>query len=490
VKARFTGLSKSRFCYGLQCLRQLWWRVHEPDAPELVAPPWLQVVFARGHRIGELAQAEFPGGVLVGREYYETEEKIADTSAALQANAPAIYEASFSADGVFVAVDVLERRERGHGIVEVKSTLGVKEQFIPDVAIQLHVLREAGVDVRRVEVMHLNRECRFPDLSNLFVREDVTEAAEEFLPQIPGHLRRMKEVLDGLLPPTEPGAQCDSPYECPFASRCCPALPEDHVSTLYRARSSVATLLANSVESIRDIPADVELPLIAARQARAVKAGTVVVEPGLAAALAALAPPIAFLDFETINPAVPVWNGCGPYQQVPVQLSCHVVDARGAVRHHQHLASGSEDPRPAIADAIVEACAGARTVVAYNASFERSCIEHVAEHVPARREALLDVARRLVDLLPIVRENVYHPDFGGGFSMKAVAPALVQGMSYDALAIGDGGAASAALESLLLGNGAIPQDERQALRAQLLEYCGQDTLAMVKVVERLQQLAR
>ena len=82
---RRTSLSKSRFCYGLQCLRQLWWRVHGPDASELVAPASLQAVFARGHRVGELAQAEFAGGVLIGREYFQTAEKIADTRAALAA---------------------------------------------------------------------------------------------------------------------------------------------------------------------------------------------------------------------------------------------------------------------------------------------------------------------------------------------------------------------------------------------------------------------
>jgi predicted RecB family nuclease len=483
------SLSKSRFCYGLQCLRQLWWRVHEPDAPQLVAPASLQAVFARGHRVGELAQAEFPGGVLIGREYFQTAEKIADTRTALDARAPAVYEASFSAHDVFVAVDVLERRRNGHVLVEVKSTLDVKDQFIPDVAIQLHVLRESGVAVRRAELMHLNRECRFPDLSNLFVREGVTEPAEAFLPEIPGHLRRMKKALDGKVPPSDPGERCTTPYECPFIGRCCAPVPDDHVSTLYKGGKRAAALLADGVESIRDIPDDFALPAIAARQVRAVKKGNMVVEPGLAEALAALAPPIAFLDFESINPPVPVWNGCGPFQHVPVQMSCHVLGARGALRHREFLAEGGEDPRLAIAAAVVEACGDARTVVAYNASFERRCIEHLAEQVPAQRKPLLAIAKRLVDLLPIVRENVYHPKFGGSFSMKAIAPALVPGLGYDDLEIGDGGTASAALETLLLGADEISGAERNDIRAQLLEYCAQDTLAMVQVVERLREFA-
>ena len=79
---RSGSLSKSRFCAGLQCLRQLWWRVHEPDAPELRPDPDLQTVFDRGHRVGDAARTAFPGGVLVDREPWE----IAGSSAAMRSS--------------------------------------------------------------------------------------------------------------------------------------------------------------------------------------------------------------------------------------------------------------------------------------------------------------------------------------------------------------------------------------------------------------------
>ncbi|MGB8932183.1 MAG: DUF2779 domain-containing protein [Anaeromyxobacteraceae bacterium] len=482
-------LSKSRFCYGLQCLKQLWWRVHEPDAPELKPDASLQAIFSQGHSVGELAQRQFHGGTLIGHEYWQIPEKVADTTAALAARAPVIFEAAFQADGVFVAVDALELRKRRHSLIEVKSSTKVKDQYIPDAAIQLHVLRQSGVDVPRVELMHLNSDCRFPDLSDLFVREDVTKAAEAFLPAIPGHLKRMKAALAGKLPAVEAGPCCDEPYECPFKARCLPAVDDDHVSTLYIGGGIAAKLLANGVDLIREIPDETKLSAIQARQVRSVKAGKVVAEDGLAEALAALEAPVAYLDFETINPAIPVWQGCGPFMQVPVQMSCHVVGAGGAMAHHEHLADGPNDPRPAMAEAVVRACDGAKTVVAYNAPFERRCLEHLAEHVPSQRAALNAVAKKLIDLLPIVRNHVYHPGFGGSFSMKSVAPALVPGIDYSELEIGEGGTASTVLAGMLLNGGAITPAERKRLRAHLLEYCGLDTLAMVKIVERLRELA-
>jgi hypothetical protein len=215
-----TRLSKSRFCSGLQCVRQLWWRVHEPDAPELEAGADLQSVFDRGHRIGELAQAEFPGGVLVNAEPWQIAEKCSATRAALAAGAPAVFEASFVADETFVAIDVLRRLDQGFALVEVKSTYSVKPQFVSDVAIQVHVARAAGIDVRRAQVMHLAGGRRRGDGPENFTRVDVTAEVEAFLPSVPEHLHRMREALGGLLPVVKPGPHCGLPYECPFVGRC------------------------------------------------------------------------------------------------------------------------------------------------------------------------------------------------------------------------------------------------------------------------------
>ncbi len=478
-------LSKSRFCQGLQCHKQLWLRVHEPDAPELAVDPKLQAVFDRGHLVGEAARERFPGGVLVEGDHREPRRWIEQTRRALAGGAGCLFEAAFEADGVFVAVDVLERTRRGFVFAEVKSTLEVKEPHVPDVAIQLHVARRAGLAVRRADVMHLNRDCTHPDLSNLFVRENVTAAARALLPSIPRQIRRMQRMLAGPCPPIEPGDQCIDPYPCPFIERCWPRLPRHHVSTLYRiGRRRADQLVADGYELIRDLPEDLPLSPPAGRQRRAVRSRKLVVEPGLAAALEAIRPPVAFLDFETVSPPIPVWPGCHPYQAVPVQLSCHVAGGRGA-RHHAFLAEAGPDPRPAVADAVARACGDARTVVAWNARFEADCLAHLAEAVPGRRSALLTIRERLVDLLPIVRDHVYHPDFLGSFSLKAVAPALGEGVSYDALAIADGDAASAALEALLLRPDTLPAGERRRLRKELLCYCAQDTLALVKIHERL-----
>jgi hypothetical protein len=107
------GLSKSRYTAGLQCHKQLWWRVHEPDAPELVPDAETQKRFDTGVQVGVVARNYVPGGVLIDLPNTDYEGKVADTQRAIRTGAPAIYEASFLAGQVFAAVDILVREPAG-----------------------------------------------------------------------------------------------------------------------------------------------------------------------------------------------------------------------------------------------------------------------------------------------------------------------------------------------------------------------------------------
>lgn len=490
ILPRLIGLSKSRVMAGLQCHKLLWWMVHEPTAPELQPDELVQAAMDRGTRVTEIARSYVPGGVMIDLPYNAYAERLARTRQALQDGVPAIYEASFGADGVFVAVDILKRDDRSFRLIEVKSTTSVKEHHIPDVAVQAHVLRQNGLDLAGIEVMHLNRECAYPDLSNLFVRSDVTEMAAAVEESVPRWVAQQLEMLQGPVPEVPIGDHCTTPYECPFITRCWPTLPSHHVSTLYAMKRRASEFDERGYRTIYDLPRDVALGPIADRQRRAVQEGRIIVEPTLARALDVFVFPIAFLDFETVSLAVPVWEGCHPYDTVSVQFSCHVQEADGRVTHHEWLAEGPDDPRPALAERLVRACESARTVVAYNADFERRCIEQMAEVLPALAAPLHSIVARLVDPLPVVRNHVYHPDFGGSFSLKSVLPTLVPDLRYDNLAISDGGTASLELERLLFSGDGLDPAVRERLRSDLLRYCHQDTWGLVRLLDRLRELAR
>lgn len=482
-------LSKSRFTAGLQCHRLLWWRVHEPDAPELVPDAATQAIFDQGTNVGELARTYVPGGTLVDFDPRQLDEKVEATAELMRTRTPAIYEASFFADRVFVAVDILERAGNAWRIVEVKSTTQLKEAHLPDAAVQAHVLRRAGVAVRSVELMHLNRRCRYPDLSSLFVREDITAPVDAELPGLPARIGEQLAMLEGPLPEVAIGAHCSDPYDCPFRSRCWADVPADHVTTLYYAGRKAWELLAEGYRMVQDVPERLCANAASRRQRRALIEGRTIVEPSLAAALEAFGGPLAFLDFETVAPAVPAWDGCAPYDAVPAQFSVHREDGHGGHDYFSWLPVAPGDPRGSIARALVAACEGAARIVAYNVGFERRCVRSLAEHLGGElARSLAGVEERLVDLLPLVRDHVYHPGFGGSFSLKAVLPALVGGDGYGMLEVREGATASALLDRLAR-DAAMEAEERAHVSAALAAYCSQDTWATVLLLGRLRELA-
>ena len=445
---------------------------------------------AWGRRVGEAARQAFPGGVVIPSSAGATRDALEATRAAVVGGAERLYEAAFEHGGVFVAIDILDRRRRGWRLGEVKSSTHVKPEHVPDAAIQTWVARGAGLEIDGVGIVHLDRDCVYPDLSHLFRTEDVTEAVGAELPRVAAQVRRQRRLLGGPLPAAEPGERCRVPHACPFLARCWEATPPDHVSTLYYGGRRARELLGAGIERIRDIPADVELTGVQDRQRRAVCGDCVVVDDGLDEALDAFDAPHAYLDFETISPAIPQWDGCRPYDQVPVQFACVRAGAAEPTLVHEHLAAGAQDPRPALARALVAACEGAATIFAWNASFEQRCVAHLMEAVPEEATGLERVWDRLQDLLPVVREHVYAPAFAGSFSLKRVLPALLPELAYDDLEVRGGTVASVELERLLLRPDEVDSEEVEGLRRALLAYCRRDVEGLLALHRWLGARAR
>lgn len=482
-------LSKSRFVAGTQCHKLLWWKVHEPGAVELQPDKVLQDRFDQGRQVERIARGRFSGGVLIDVPHEAVEHLLYETQNALRAAVPAIFEAGFLADHTFIAADVLQREAAGFRLIEVKSSASVKDEHIPDAAVQVHVLRASGVDVHHAEVMHLNKEFRFPDQGDLFVREDVTERVEAWLPGVAPEIAAQVAMLDGPLPEVPIGRHCFEPRECPFMQRCWPDHP-DHIMKLYNiGPKRGCDYMSVGIHSIGSIPPKQKLPDAARRQIRSLKENRLIVEPGLARALEPFTGKLGFLDFETIARAVPVWPGMAPWEQAAAQFSYHEARGDGTYAHVGYLAEGPQDARPGLARAMLEATANAHRVVMYT-PFERTRIRSLQQAIPELAADLKALEAKLLDLHPVIRDHVYHPDFLGSFSLKYVLHPLVPELTYSDLVIVDGLVASVEIARLLFVAHKIPPDERDRVRQDLLNYCERDTWAMVQLLERLWELAR
>jgi len=452
-------LTKTLFQSGLSCPKRLWWEVHEPSALELVPDAQTLWMFRQGQEVTLAARLRVPG---------------------------AQYEATLQSMELHARVDILEPFDDGtHALIEVKGSNEIKPEHLWDVAFQRHVATQAGIEVARTELMFLNRECHHPDLDPLFLRKDVSTEIAPIVEQVPALAAELIAVVAGPLPGDVRNAHCG---ECPFYDRC---WPQDRfgVNRFYRMKwSEKLGLERRGVSRLADVPESTKLTSIQRRQRQAAHADALVVDSGLGAALEDWRSPLVYLDFETVAFAIPRFPGTTPWTKIPVQFSAHVEEGAGH-RHVSFLADGGEDPRRAIAEALVADCAGAGSVVTYHSSFEKSCLRGLAEAVPELSVPLMGIHDRVVDLEPMVAHHVYHPDFRGSFSLKVVLPTLCPDVTYDGLAISDGSTAQLELARLLYDPSPVAGGERAALRAALLAYCERDTWAMVALYQKLRSLA-
>jgi len=403
-----------------------------------------------------------------------------------------LFEATFQHDGVLVRVDVLEPSGgAAWRMVEVKSSIRVKDYHLGDLATQVWVARETGLQIAEAAVRHIDADFvlqREGDFSGLFADTDCLDVIEPIVAGRSAVVREARDVLAGEEPERETGDHCSSPFPCEFRAWCdrnAPPGPEWPVTVLPRGGGK--RWLAEGLADLGDVPLDRLSNAMEQRVWRATMSGETWHDvQGARRAMAGWTWPRAWLDFETIGPAAPRWVGTRPYQQVPFQFSLHVEEEGGAVEHHEFLSLDGLDPRRACAEALVALTPTTGAVIAYNASFERSRITELAATFHDLAASLEAIADRIVDLLPVTRANWYHRDQRGSWSIKAVLPTIAPELDYAALAVKDGGQAQEAY--LEATSGRATPERGQALRHGLLKYCRRDTEAMVVLARRLARL--
>lgn len=483
-------ISDFRFAAGLQCHKRLWWTTHEPDASELVPDPATRLRMDEEMRVAEMARAHFPGGVLIDLPRGQVQERVRATVRALAQEVPAIFQATFAQDGLVVSVDILAREGKGHALIHVRSSTSVKPHHLWDPAAQAWVLRQVGIDVDSVEIMHLNPASRFPKVNDLFVREAVTGRVRALNRQIPGMISEQTSMLEGPLPEVAPGRHCNEPQSCPFKGRCWPALPMHHVETFHGLRREKSEQLdSQGLSLVEEVPSSFPLTVIQQRQQRSVTEGELQVEGKLDEALSPLQGRVAYLDIETVSLSVPVWDGFGPWRDYPVQFSCHILSPEGELEHHDWLARGPEDSRVAMAQALVAAMENTDVVVAYDMKVTKKCLEAVASAAPEQARQIQGISSRLRNLLPIVRDHVYHPDFRGSFSLDSVVPALLPEFGNGAGEVEEGYTHGFILHQLLFLGKPEASAQREAIRQSLKRRGSLNSLALLRLKERLDELA-
>ena len=496
-------ISKSRFLAGLQCHKRFWFEAHPraaaPDPPDALS----LYVQEQGRDVGRLARALFPEGLEIAAHAGQPGLALRQTQAGVAAGHTALFEAAAQGGGAFARADLLLRQgpEGPWDLLEVKAS-GHKDpselpdgqdSFLWDLAFQRHAFSQGGFTMGRSSLALVNKDYVRQgglDPQGFFKMADVSEAVAQRQAQVPALLKAMAQAGRAERAPERAiSGHCSLPHACPFQGQCWPAPAADSVFSLRGLSLARKLALHHSGRARFSQLGREKLNEWQAKQVKAQRNGKAYVDkPKIREFLAGLRYPLFHLDFETLNTALPPFDGVRPFAQTVFQFSLHVQDTPGArPAHFEYLPKDTADPRPALLASLLELLGDHGTILAYNAPFEKGRLQDLAEAFPRQRQAIEAALRRFQDLItPFKNGWLVHPAFEGSTSIKAVLPALVPSMSYDGMAVADGGGAIRAYAEFLGAETTVKR--RREIREDLLAYCGQDTLAMVKVLEALQAL--
>ena len=486
------GLSKSKYCKGVQCPKILWMDKYKPEEAEDVLP---EAILATGNKVGDVARGYFGQYDLVDFDY-DKSVMTEKTKQFMQTGSENIAEAAFQVDGLYCAVDILHKNGKGYDIVEVKSSTGVTDIYIEDMAFQYYVLKRCGINVKRVFLMHLNNKyVRHGelDLKELFTLKEFTEDVKKKYDEVESNIKSIRDYVDTESEPERDiDLYCHNPYDCAYYGYCAKHIPKQSVFNVnWLNTAKKYEYYHQGIITFEDIVK--QKPELRDRQWKQVESAYYdredeVDADAIKAFLDTLSYPLYHLDFETFKQAIPEYDGISPYCQIPFQYSLHIEQADGTLEHREFLAKEGTDPRRAIAESLCKDFPADVCVLAYNMSFERGVLQRLAAYFPDLSEHLLAIRENIRDLMvPFQRQQYYSKAMQGRWSIKFVLPALYPGdpeLDYHALEGVHNG--NEAMETFADLPNHTPE-EIKVMRQNLLKYCCLDTLAMVKVLEKLRE---
>lgn len=468
---------------GLESDCLLWRLIHDPES----LPPvdaFTQAKFDAGHEVGALAKQLYPTGIdLDGLGFMEN---INQTKRVVDEK-KIIFEAGFMVDGLFARSDILIPNGSVWDVIEVKSSTSVKAVHVCDLAFQKYVLQKAGLQTGRFFVIHLNKEYVLDgslSIPDLFAKTDVTEEVIEEFKSVEENVAHMKEVIAlETCPAFDYHDILKTAYGNPCIDEFMSALPDGSVFELYNIRKKKALEIYDEGGKVMsEIPSSVKLTPKQKIQVNSFHSGTRHVDAcNIKLFLDSLSYPIYHLDFETFMPVIPLFEGCKPNQQIPFQYSLHIESSDGSVEHKEFLFTSTGDPRPAFFESLRNDLGSSGTILVYHQNFELGRLKELAHFDAAWVDSVM---LRVKDLLTPFREfYFYDPRQKGSCSIKDLLP-VFSSLDYKSLTVSNGSEAMSLYYNHFVKG--VPCSD--SLVNDLLEYCKQDTWAMVLVLRGLREV--
>lgn len=437
-----------------------------------------------GREVGELARLRFPQGAFL--QGLSLEDCPGDVA----------FEVTFQSENFRARTDILRRNGTGWDLIEVKSSKRESTSHLYDLAFQAMVMKQAGIEPIRCLLLLVNGDYVLPesgkiDPEQFFTQVDLTEevlAAQPKLEVLANQFHHLIQ-LEHTEPPTPDFfAACK---ECSFKSYCSESWPEHPVSVyLSRSKKQIENFRSKGIIDFRDVPQGELTTSIQRSWHRVLTNDAMEVDPDLADRIANLEYPVYCIDFETVGHFLP-WIAAVPsYQKMPVQFSCHRINApyingvHPTVDHFEYIFRGDGDPREDFVKALSDVLGDHGSVMHYSAAEKTELRNLETAEIPGAKELSDRLIPRFVDLEKWIKDYFWHPGLAAKSSIKKVLPILAPDLSYDSLEINSGETAMVRYQRAITGK--LPTAQAEKTFQDLLEYCKLDTWAMVRIIWALQ----
>jgi hypothetical protein len=487
-------LSKTQFLYFLQCPKYLW--LYKNKKELLEGEDDLGYKQLQGESVEYWVYKDYPSGIDCKTEGTITDD-IRVTEKVLASGAKVIFQSSFSDGELFCRNDLLvfDKASCAWDLIEIKATTKVEKIHIQDLAFQKECLMRCGLEIAKIFVYHINNDYVRRgdiDVEKLITKEDVT--TEVGLIEASTRMR-IGEALEFLKDNIEEPSvhilkQCSSPYDCGFINYCWKDIPFHSVYDLSLKESALKDHVLSERLAVEDVSfSDITRSNKKMYYLAKTKDEVIIDRTGIKEELGNIDYPVYFLDYESYSPAIPMFDRYKPYQQMVFQYSLHKQEYPDApIEHYEFLSDSWEDPAPKLLEQMISDIDDKGSVLVWNESFEKSRNKEMAVMYPKYKEFLNSLNDRIYDLGLSFKYDYYvHKDFKGSWSIKSVLPVLVSELSYKELNIQGGSQASASYRELI--DPSMDDSSKKALKEDMLKYCGLDTFAMVKILEKLREIA-
>lgn len=482
-------LTKSDYLKFLIHPAYLWLQKYAKDR----LPPFdesTQAIIDAGNEIEGYARGLFPEGKSVESLFAES---VRETEKYARSDAVVIFQAAvLTQRRLYAKADVLTRNEdESWDLHEVKSATKEKPEYIHDLAFQKIAFEESGYKIKRTHLIHINNAFvrqGAVDPLKLFFRADVTNKVNATVPKTKQGILEALAVMALPECPDDGLASVKNWYGWRDNYRFLhPDIGEDSILNLTRLKPEQVRKVAKlDITSMDEIPAELELGPQQMQQLAARKSGEPIINPiKISEHMRKLCFPLYFFDYETTSGGIPPYYGTKPYQQIPFQYSLHILrEPNGKLEHREFLYEARDNPMPALIDQMMCDIGEKGSVVVWFKGFEGSVNSMMARIYPQHKLFLNNINKRMYDLMEIF-SNFYYVDarFGGSASIKNVLPVIVPELNYKDLKIQKGDVAALRWKRAAFGE-TNPAEAKQVFE-DLRVYCGQDTLAMVKIYEFL-----